>query len=139
MRAIDRWRQLTRVEKTLVVRAAAAVATMALGVRAFGLKRMLRMPAVDRAGRSRTEPAHVAELVAAVDRAGRYVPGGSCLAQSLALARMLRKRGVPADVRVGVRTDAGFHAHAWVDVDGTAVTSESGHEALTHRSSALGH
>src|ERR1700748_3325046 len=81
MRAIDRWRQLTRVEKTLVVRAAAAVATMALGVRAFGLKRMLRMPAVDRAGRSRTEPAHVAELVAAVDRAGRYVPGGSCLAQ----------------------------------------------------------
>src|SRR5215831_2394824 len=117
MGAIDRCRRLTRDERALVVRAAFCLAANAIGLRIFGLKRMLRLPPVARADAADAEP-----LVTAVERAGRYVPGGTCLAQSLALARMLRSRGIPAQVRVGVRTSAGFDAHAWVEVGGRQLT-----------------
>jgi transglutaminase superfamily protein len=39
-----------------------------------------------------------------------------CLARSLTLARLLARRGVETDVRVGVRSEAGrMAAHAWVE------------------------
>jgi hypothetical protein len=130
MRAIDRWRRLTANEKILVVRAAATVAAMSIGVRTVGLKRMLRA-AEDAKPTAEGAPDYAA-VVKAVERVGRYVPGGTCLAQSLALTWMLRTRGIAAHVRVGVQMARGFHAHAWVEVNGVAVTSESGHTALTH-------
>jgi hypothetical protein len=58
----------------------------------------------------------IRDCIVAVQRAGRVVPGGSCLPQSLALARMLRKKGVAANVRIGVKADGAFAAHAWVEV-----------------------
>jgi len=70
--------------------------------------------------------ASVDVLVAAVNRAARYVPGASCLPRSIALARVLRKKGVPAIVRLGVDTESGFTAHAWVEIDG-APLAESPH------------
>ena len=130
---------------------------MSIGMRVFGMKRMLRVtenakpthhtPATHHArvtnhatdhtrvtddSTDRTEYTEQEQLVTAVERAGRYVPGGTCLAQSLALARMLGKRGIAADVRVGVLTVPAFHAHAWVEVQGRPITSDSGHERLTH-------
>ena len=54
--------------------------------------------------------------------AGRYVPtNGSCLRQSLLVWWLLRRKGVPAELRIGVRTQEGFTAHAWVEVDGQPV------------------
>ena len=54
--------------------------------------------------------------------AGRYVPtNGSCLRQSLIVWWLLRRKGVPAELRIGVRTQEGFAAHAWVEVDGQPV------------------
>jgi hypothetical protein len=35
---------------------------------------------------------------------------------------MLGRRGVAATVRVGVRTDGGFAAHAWVECHGVPIT-----------------
>src|SRR5579859_3220825 len=43
-----------------------------------------------------------------------------CLEQSLVLYYVLRRRGVPAELRLGVRP-LGFVAHAWVELDGRAV------------------
>jgi hypothetical protein len=43
----------------------------------------------------------------------------SCLPRSLTLSRLLARRGVATEVRVGVRTDAGkLSAHAWVEWHG---------------------
>jgi hypothetical protein len=42
-----------------------------------------------------------------------------CLTRSLALARVLARRGVATDVRIGVKTDTGtLEAHAWVEHNG---------------------
>jgi transglutaminase-like putative cysteine protease len=68
----------------------------------------------------------IGDVVTAIERAGRYGPAGTCLPKSLALAWMLRGRGVAATVRIGVRTAGGFEAHAWVECEGVAVTEPSG-------------
>jgi len=55
---------------------------------------------------------HVAWLVAI---AGRVTPC-RCLARSLTLARVLGRRGVVTEVRIGVLTEGGaLQAHAWVE------------------------
>ena len=46
----------------------------------------------------------------------------SCLEESLVLCRMLRNRGISADLRIGARKEANrFEAHAWVEFDGTVL------------------
>jgi hypothetical protein len=51
------------------------------------------------------------------------------LVQSLALLRMLRTRGIDAELRLGARNVTGkFEAHAWVELGGVALNdaTESG-------------
>jgi hypothetical protein len=53
----------------------------------------------------------------------------NCLVQSLALLRMLRTRGIEAELRLGARNVTGkFEAHAWVELSGVALNdaTESG-------------
>ena len=45
-----------------------------------------------------------------------------CLTRSLTLVRLLARRGVSADIRIGVRTEEGLlRAHAWVEWEGRAL------------------
>lgn len=64
-----------------------------------------------------------ARLLRAIRRAKRVWPARvMCLQTALALAGMLDERGVPARVRVGVRTEDGqVLAHAWVEVGDTTL------------------
>jgi hypothetical protein len=61
-----------------------------------------------------------ARMVAAAAREGVYY--GRCLEQSLTLWWLLARRALPAELHIGVRkTDAGFEAHAWVELFGAVV------------------
>lgn len=61
-------------------------------------------------------------VVRALRRAARFYPGPAlCLHRSLALHRLLVRRGVPAVMRIGVRPGAPVDAHAWVEVGGHVV------------------
>jgi hypothetical protein len=54
---------------------------------------------------------------------GRRMPFTStCLMRSLALWWFLRKRGIAADLVIGVNKKGSFEAHAWVEVFGGPVT-----------------
>ncbi len=56
----------------------------------------------------------IARLVAIAANHGPY--RATCLRQSLALWWLLRRRGIPAELRIGVRKDDGdLKAHAWVE------------------------
>jgi hypothetical protein len=60
----------------------------------------------------------------AVTRTLRLMPGDTrCLARSLVLTRLLARRGIPAKLVIGARTDPDFLAHAWVEYDGQPVLS----------------
>jgi Transglutaminase-like superfamily len=50
----------------------------------------------------------------------------NCLEQSLVLWPLLRRRGFPAELKIGARKDEGrFEAHAWVELDGKALNDEN--------------
>lgn len=66
----------------------------------------------------------VSATVRCLKRTAAFVPGASCLTQSLACQAILSWRGIPCDLQIGVRRDAAtgaFNAHAWLVWDGYAV------------------
>ncbi|HEX4565288.1 MAG TPA: lasso peptide biosynthesis B2 protein [Vicinamibacterales bacterium] len=113
-----------------LISAATYVMAAIVGIRLLGIRRMLKWAdrpiAAARAENRAAENGRHADLVLAIDRAGRHIPGGNCLARSLALTRMLRTRGVAAETKIGVKTANGFHAHAWVEVAGVPITPAAG-------------
>lgn len=54
-----------------------------------------------------------------------------CLVRSLVMTRLLSRRGVPSSLIIGVSTEDGFQAHAWVEVDGKPVLPTLGFQPLT--------
>jgi len=55
-----------------------------------------------------------------IERAAQYVPGASCLTQSLAARWLLTRSGHDAALRFGARRNSAgkFEAHAWVESEG---------------------
>jgi hypothetical protein len=65
----------------------------------------------------------VAEAVAIV--AGRRVLGARCLARSMVLWFLLRRRGIDAELRIGADlVDGVLAAHAWVEVENEPVNDD---------------
>lgn len=64
-----------------------------------------------------------------VDLASHLIPGGRhCLTRAMALEVLLRRRGYPADVKIGVaRDDSGkLIAHAWLHCEGVVLIGGEG-------------
>ena len=56
-----------------------------------------------------------AALAREFQSATRSMAGGRCLLLTVACIRFLRRRGLPASLRVGFTPE--FHGHAWVDCE----------------------
>jgi len=135
------WRRFWRksgYERKIAVEAAATLTATWAGIRVMGYRRwrnlLARFTPVTRqnaASRdfisSETHKQNARTIARMEAAAARHIPfETNCLEQSLALWWLLRRRGYPADLRIGVRKDAGsFEAHAWVEANGV-VLSESG-------------
>lgn len=70
--------------------------------------------------------ARVQDVAWAVGVARRVVPAATCLVQALAADRMLRARGVVAELKIGVPPHASgeFEAHAWLEWEGRVVVGD---------------
>lgn len=118
-----KWRGLDRDERATFREAIFLVPAMHVTVRIIGFNR-LQQWVVNTATRTGAAPQPTADLVRRsvvnINRVKRYSPlRGNCLSQSLALSRLLRRRGITPDLRLGVRlTGSKFDAHAWVEYDG---------------------
>ncbi|UJW87446.1 lasso peptide biosynthesis B2 protein [Devosia sp. SL43] len=68
-------------------------------------------------------PASLARMAWCVHNTARLVPQASCLTQGLVLQKLLHRRGVASELKLGVRRDApdDLAAHAWVLVDDIVV------------------
>ena len=101
------------------------VAASDLALRTLGLRRSVAL-ARRLARRSRAAVADsgrplVMETARRVATAAAFYPGrAQCLEQSLALFLLLRRRGIAADLKIGVKPFP-FTAHAWVEHEGRAV------------------
>jgi hypothetical protein len=96
-----------------------------LSLRLLGFARSRAM--VRKLAQSRSRPSDadlIAETCRRLTMAAVVYPGRArCLEQSLVLYLLLRRRGVAADLRLGVQPYP-FTAHAWVELDGAPINEQ---------------
>lgn len=118
MSPADKWTLLT---------SAAWMPLFSLGLHALGLSRFhawvkrTRLP-----GNASMTQQEIKTFAHWVNVAARRSPfRAACLTRSLLLEWLLRRRGVPGQLRIGVRLDgAALDAHAWVEVEGVPVNDK---------------
>jgi len=123
MTGLGQFLRLPPADRRLLVTAALLQAAIRFGLSVLPYRKIRRL--VDRLARVRRRH-HAAASVSperiawAVARAGRSVPGATCLTQALAAKVLLERRGHPARVRVGIGRAEGapLLAHAWVECEG---------------------
>lgn len=100
----------------------ALLALVDASVRLLGLRRTLALVRRLAGGRpARRDAALLAETTRRLILAAAFYPRRAlCLEQSLTLCVLLRRRGIPAELRLGVQR-LPFYAHAWVEVDGQPI------------------
>ena len=123
MRPLQAFLALPAAEKRAALVALGLLPYFALTLHLLPWRR-LRDDAPLRAGgrglAARVDPLRAARLVDAVAASLPLRP--RCLARSLALRSLLRRQGVDARLRLGVRKDGSLlDAHAWVEADGVMV------------------
>ncbi len=134
---LSQWRRLGRDERRTLVLATAMVPAMHVTVRVVGFNRLERWIARTSPHRAFTGESSARALrlsVVSINRVKRYsMFRGNCLSQSLALCRILRRRGLQPSLRLGVRlADRKFDAHAWVELDGRVLNdSQDVHTRFT--------
>ncbi|HEV2489393.1 MAG TPA: lasso peptide biosynthesis B2 protein [Candidatus Acidoferrales bacterium] len=125
-----RYRRLTRRERNDLLLGFVLLPTAVVFVRMFGIRRWQRTAEARRGNESgdggKTDVATLNEARATarmLDAASRYgVVRGNCLSQSVALLWLLRRRGLPGELRIGARRiGSELEAHAWVELRGEIV------------------
>lgn len=71
-------------------------------------------------------------ILESIQKAGRYIPGCTCLIKALAAQYLLREQGYDSQLQIGVLKDQqqSLKAHAWLEMDGKVVIGENG--GLSH-------
>jgi hypothetical protein len=133
MRRLRELRRLPAAERWLLLRAAVLLAGVRLALVVLGwpvVRRFAARAARPVAGAATAPPA---PLQRAVERAGRHVPGATCLTQALALQILLGRRGRATDLRLGIAHGEGrrLEAHAWLEADGEVLVGAAGRERYT--------
>ncbi len=123
MGSVRRFLRLPREERRLLMQALLVVLCVRVGLRLLPFPRLrralYRLTPRPRARRE-PDPAVVQEVVSAVRRVSRHVPGAACLTQALAAQALLARRGVPALLGIGAALGEldQARAHAWVECGG---------------------
>lgn len=125
MGRLAKLRRLPAAERGLLLQAFALLWTVRLGLWLLPfsvVRRFLRgRPARSRVGHASPSPPD--RVAWAVLVASGYVPRATCLARALVAQALLRRRGLPAELRIGVARGGGraLDAHAWVESGGRIV------------------
>jgi hypothetical protein len=132
---VDKWaklKKLSQPERLLLCKTCMLLPMIALGLRMFGFNKMQAFlirstykKNCDLTGEAALFRAlSTARIVEIAARHGLYK--ASCLPKSLTLWRLLRRRDIDSDLRIGVRKEAGvFEAHAWVEICGQPLNDGS--------------
>ena len=127
MNRLHKFFRLPRSERWLLIKAALLLGLIRIGLRLLPFQTLKQL--LDSASRafaeSRAANQFSSDRIAwAVTAASRYVLGDKpCLTQALAVQLLLKRRGYPASLRIGVSRTAGnqLQAHAWVESEDRVV------------------
>jgi Transglutaminase-like superfamily len=150
-RPLNPWSRFWRLNgssRGVVIEAAAGLAVTRVGLRLAGLRTwqtaLARFASESENHATRERPDESSRITRArtiarlQESAARHVIfRPTCLEQSLTLWCLLRRRGIPAELCVGARKEAGkFEAHAWVECEGVAINATTESEACFERFAA---
>lgn len=123
---VFKFMRLTWHDRLVLLQSGCLIPLIALGIRWLGFKRVVRWLERHSGARNPFPPGAAREASAYRTwqmvwwTAHRGLYSGNCLSQSLALWWLLRRHGIPAEVRFGVLKDAHkLAAHAWVELAGS--------------------
>ena len=130
---LDRWRALPADERRLLLGLALLLPAIGGALRCLGVRRTYRLlggPVASAAVASTVPLAaqasakRLAQLVDIASRRGPY--NATCLRQSLVLWWLLRRRGLAAELRIGVAKEGEqVRAHAWVELAGRVINDRA--------------
>lgn len=113
--------RLSRAEAWLLFQSALLLPIVATSLRLAGFQRTYRWLYRPVGIESNDD---VSAVSRSVERSARNIPGFSptCLPRSLVLWHLLRRRGAPAQLQIGVaKRERQFSAHAWVENEGRVI------------------
>jgi transglutaminase-like putative cysteine protease len=120
-------------ERALLAQATGWLAAVEVGLRLLPLRRLmavLRWGARSNCEPTGVSPPRISRLVEVV--AGVYPLRATCLKKALVLYALLSRRGLSVRVVLGMAKYNGeFEAHAWVEYQGTLISSGSGSESYS--------
>ena len=126
MRRVRKFLALSAHDRWLLLRVAATLATIQLGLRLMRFPQLLRL--LGRFSARHRAPSRPWQesprLVWAIAAAARALPTHpTCLVQALAGQLLLRRRGCDASLCIGVARDGTgrLEAHAWLESDGAVL------------------
>jgi hypothetical protein len=123
-------------ERRALVEAVLGLVVATIAVRVFPFRRTARLVGLTE---DATAPRATVPQLARAERIGwavRTVAGrlpwtSTCVVRALATAALLRLRGIPAQLHLGVDTDVihkgGFAAHSWISCDGRVLVGDQPH------------
>lgn len=135
-RVARRFVRRTPAEQWSLVEATAAVVTAWVALRVVSFRRLAGPEQVHDAGAPlpaclRTVEQRVCRNVMAVSR--RLFPDRPCLVQALAARWLLARRGIAADLHIGVlKNDGALEAHAWLERSGRVLVGGAASPAVFH-------
>lgn len=127
MRRLSRLVRLSRPERALLLEAVAALTVAGVLLRLLRFSRLAprlgRHMAESDPTEDQPKTARALQISWAVTAAARNLPWKPvCLPQAMAAQWMLRRRGIPSTLYLGVNPAAGLDAHAWVRAGRVIVT-----------------
>jgi hypothetical protein len=127
MRRLRKWQSLCRSEKWILLEAVLLLAGIRLALWTLPFRSVFspisRLRPAAAQPRASVDAGAVGQLV---KQGARWVPGATCLTQSLTVKLLLARRGVPSTICFGgTRHGDTFRAHAWVEANGRVVAGES--------------
>jgi hypothetical protein len=127
MRLLNRYKQLSSVERGLFFHALMVLVTIRIGLRLLPYRMTRKWLEHFRTSLGLGRDLgwqKVRQVAWAVDAASRRIRGTTCLPRGMATHLMLGRLGQDSQLRLGVtRNDKNqFEAHAWVEVNGRVVS-----------------
>lgn len=124
--------RLPSTERLGFVRAFVGLAVVDAQLRLWGFERAAAVAAPGSAAAptlSERQRQQIGAYVRWIDAASRHHPlPAHCLHRSVLLLRWLRRDGLPAELRIGVRhEDGALQAHAWIELGGLLVNDDPEH------------
>ena len=127
-RKAETWHSFSKSDRALLINAVFLLPIVATSLKTVGLRRtqswLARHPLATTPPSTEQMRANVRRTAQMVAAACRWYPFRSdCLPRTIILWSLLRRRGINADVRIGVRCDTQgeFQAHAWLEWNGEVI------------------